>query len=99
LNKRDLQNKIFSDIGVDDAFELIDIFCCHDFNAFGDISEQNMWDIRCTTKFINGVSAFKDSKYLQKVLCFYILLAGRGVLLIKDFKKLYWYLDDCQDLE
>jgi len=65
LTKRSLQEKIFSpSISSEDAFELIDMFCCLNFNPFCDIEEDNYWDIRCTPKFMDEVSGFIDSPIL-----------------------------------
>ncbi len=53
LEKKHLAHKIFQDdTQTAEALQLINTYCCIDFNPYGDMISENHWEPRCSDTFI-----------------------------------------------
>ena len=90
LDQRYLQQKIFSpECSVEEGLQLIDTLSCLDFNLYGDLAEFNVWELRCTNKFLKDVEAVKADALMQRLICMYVLMASRGIILINNQANTY----------
>ena len=91
LNKKAILTKLYDEtLTKEDAVELINCATCLKFNPFSDLEVDNYWDPRCSDQFLADVKQYKDDPRMLKVICFYMIMAARGVLMIHDYSKLYW---------